>query len=122
VGTRREPYPGPSQPLDCGGVEKAEDSEESADGIVGGEVGAMKQDKTAKHRKPIGPGALPEGPPGLMLHPVEFWIPDVESASFRAEARRQSKAIARSPLAGSEQDFIDLISDFVPGRRVRSQL
>jgi hypothetical protein len=47
-----------------------------------------------------------------VLHPVEFWIPDVESASFRAEARRQCKAVALSSRDRGDQDFIELISDF----------
>lgn len=37
-------------------------------------------------------------------------IPDVRSAAFRAEARRQSRAVAESPGATEDQAFIDSIS------------
>ena len=103
--------------MDRGGVETAENGEESADGIVGGEVSAVTKRKASIYRDPTDPRATPE----WRLRPVEFWIPDVKSASFRAEARRQCKAVANNPLAGSDQDFVDLISDFVSSRKVRSR-
>ncbi|MGH6976088.1 MAG: antitoxin MazE-like protein [Stellaceae bacterium] len=34
------------------------------------------------------------------------------SAAFAAEARRQALAVARSPQAKEDQDFIDAVSDW----------
>jgi len=36
----------------------------------------------------------------------------MRSPTFRAEARKQSLAVARSPYARADQDFIDAISDW----------
>jgi hypothetical protein len=47
----------------------------------------------------------------LGLRPVQIWVPDVRSRSFKAAARRQSRAVAESARARSDQDFIDAISD-----------
>ena len=44
------------------------------------------------------------------LRPIQIWVPDVRSPSFKAEARRQSLAIASSPHAKEDQDFIDAVS------------
>lgn len=44
------------------------------------------------------------------LRPIQFWVPDVTSAAFRAEARRQSRAVATSPSAADDQAFIDAVS------------
>jgi hypothetical protein len=46
------------------------------------------------------------------LRPVQFWVPDVHSKEFVAEARRQSRAAASSPHAKDDQDFVDSISIF----------
>ncbi|HKO05235.1 MAG TPA: antitoxin MazE family protein [Candidatus Acidoferrales bacterium] len=46
------------------------------------------------------------------LRPVQIWVPDVRSPGFGAEARRQSRAVARSRRARQDQDFIDAISDW----------
>jgi len=45
------------------------------------------------------------------LRPIQIWVPDVRSPSFEAEARRQSRAVARSPQAKADQEFIDAISE-----------
>jgi hypothetical protein len=45
------------------------------------------------------------------LRPVQLWVPDVRSAAFKAEAHRQSLAVAQSPHADDDQAFIDAISD-----------
>jgi hypothetical protein len=45
------------------------------------------------------------------LRPIQIWVPDVRSAAFRAEAHRQSEAVASSCHAAEDQDFIDAISD-----------
>jgi Protein of unknown function (DUF3018) len=44
------------------------------------------------------------------LRPIQIWIPDTRTASFKAEAHRQSQVVARSPYARQDQDFIDAIS------------
>ncbi|MDR3523561.1 MAG: antitoxin MazE family protein [Acetobacteraceae bacterium] len=48
----------------------------------------------------------------LGLRPVQFWLPDVNSPEFKAEARRQSLLVASSPQAAEDQAFIDAISDW----------
>ena len=45
------------------------------------------------------------------LRPVQFWVPDVTTAAFKAEARRQSLAVSQSKHAKDDQDFIDSISE-----------
>ncbi len=45
------------------------------------------------------------------LRPIQIWVPDVRSAAFAAEARRQSLAVAKSPHAKTDQDFIDAVSE-----------
>ena len=45
------------------------------------------------------------------LRPIQIWVPDVRSPAFAAEAHRQSLAVARSPHAREDQDFVDAISE-----------
>jgi len=45
------------------------------------------------------------------LRPIQIWVPDVRSPAFKAEAHRQSLAVARSPHAKEDQAFVDAISD-----------
>ncbi|MGH2991655.1 MAG: antitoxin MazE family protein [Solirubrobacterales bacterium] len=45
------------------------------------------------------------------LRPIQIWVPDVRSPAFEAEAHRQSLAVAGSPHADQDQDFIDAISE-----------
>lgn len=45
------------------------------------------------------------------LRPIQLWVPDVRSRSFRALARRQALAVAGSRQAPTDQDFIDAVSD-----------
>jgi hypothetical protein len=45
------------------------------------------------------------------LRPIQIWVPDVSAPSFRAEAHRQSLAVARSARARRDQAFIDAVSD-----------
>ncbi len=45
------------------------------------------------------------------LRPIQIWVPDTRSERFAVEAHRQSLAVARSPHAARDQDFIDAISD-----------
>ena len=48
------------------------------------------------------------------LRPVQVWVPDTQGQAFRAEARRQSAAVARSEGAEEDQAFIDSISNWKP--------
>jgi DNA-binding LacI/PurR family transcriptional regulator len=45
---------------------------------------------------------------GLKL--VQFWLPDTSSPEFKAEAHRQSLAVANTPHARDDQEFIDSIT------------
>ncbi|MEC9462461.1 MAG: antitoxin MazE family protein [Pseudomonadota bacterium] len=45
------------------------------------------------------------------LRPIQIWVPDVRSPSFKAEAHRQSLAVAMSAEALNDQTFIDAVSD-----------
>lgn len=45
------------------------------------------------------------------LRPIQIWVPDVRSPDFKAEAHRQSLAVAGSPHVEDDQDFIDAVSD-----------
>jgi Antitoxin MazE-like len=45
------------------------------------------------------------------LRPIQIWVPDVRAPGFAAEAHRQSLAVAMSPVADADQDFIDAVSE-----------
>lgn len=44
------------------------------------------------------------------LRPLQIWVPDVSSRSFRTQAHRQSLAVARSRYARADQAFVDAVS------------
>jgi len=46
------------------------------------------------------------------LRPIQIWVPDVRTPSFRAAAHRQSLAVANSSIEQEDQAFIDAISEF----------
>ena len=46
------------------------------------------------------------------LRPIQIWVPDVRSPTFRSEAHRQSAAIAASGRAAEDQAFIDAVADW----------
>jgi hypothetical protein len=46
------------------------------------------------------------------LRPIQVWVPDMRTPSFKAEAHRQSLAVAASEQAEIDQTFIDEISDW----------
>ena len=46
------------------------------------------------------------------LRPIQIWVPDVRTPSFKAQAHAQSLAVAASLQAHQDQDFIDAISDW----------
>jgi len=60
------------------------------------------RDKVRAHRKRLRQ---------LGLRPIQIWVPDMRSPAFVTEAHRQSLAVAKSPHAKKEQDFIDAVSD-----------
>ncbi len=49
------------------------------------------------------------------LRPIQIWVPDVRSRSFKVQAHRQSRAVAESPHARADQDFIRAISELDAG-------
>lgn len=46
------------------------------------------------------------------LRPIQIWVPDMRSPAFAGEAHRQSLAVARSPHAKEDQEFIDAVSEW----------
>ena len=46
------------------------------------------------------------------LRPIQIWVPDVRAHVFKAEAHRQSLAIAQRTQAQADQAFIDAVSDW----------
>ncbi|MGU3492421.1 antitoxin MazE family protein [Xanthobacteraceae bacterium A53D] len=46
------------------------------------------------------------------LRPIQIWVPDVRSAAFKAEAHRQSLAVASSKYEADDQAFIDSVTDW----------
>ena len=44
------------------------------------------------------------------LRPIQIWVPDVRTSSFKAKAHRQSLAVAASAVAREDQAFIDAVS------------
>ena len=45
------------------------------------------------------------------LRPIQVWVPDVRSRTFKMQAHRQSLVIARSDNEREDQAFIDAVSD-----------
>jgi len=50
------------------------------------------------------------------LRRVQIWIPDLDAVSLRAEAHRQSLAVATSAAQREDQDFVDAIPTGSPAR------
>jgi hypothetical protein len=46
------------------------------------------------------------------LRPVQIWVPDVDAPGFAEEAHRQSRAVARSSEAETDQAFVDSVSEW----------
>jgi hypothetical protein len=44
------------------------------------------------------------------LRPLQVWVPDVRTATFAAEARRQAALVAGAGESSDDQDFIEAIS------------
>jgi hypothetical protein len=45
------------------------------------------------------------------LRPIQIWVPDVRAPSFKAQAHRQSLAVATSLQANEDQSLIDAVSE-----------
>jgi len=61
------------------------------------------RDKVRAHRKRL----RQQG-----LRPIQIWVPDMRSPAFVTEAHRQSLAVAKSPHARADQNFINAASDW----------
>ncbi|CAN5275184.1 antitoxin MazE family protein [soil metagenome] len=46
------------------------------------------------------------------LRPIQVWVPDVRSASFRKEAHHQSLIVAASAAEQDDQAFIDSVVEW----------
>ena len=46
------------------------------------------------------------------LRPIQIWVPDLRSPAFIAEARRQSRLVARAAKAKADQDFVESVADW----------
>ncbi|MBR21263.1 MAG: antitoxin MazE family protein [Microcella pacifica] len=44
------------------------------------------------------------------LRPVQVWVPDVRSATFATEARRQSALVASAASHSDDMQFVEAIS------------
>ncbi|XPP26564.1 MAG: antitoxin MazE-like protein [Leucobacter sp.] len=42
--------------------------------------------------------------------PVQLWLPDVRTAAFAAEAKRQTALVAEADRRGDDQEFIEAVS------------
>ncbi len=47
------------------------------------------------------------------LRPIQIWVPDTRSPEFAKEARRQMRALARSPQAKDDLAFVDSLSSWL---------
>jgi hypothetical protein len=47
------------------------------------------------------------------LRPIQIWVPDTRSPAFAAAARRQARAIARSPQEADDMAFVESISSWL---------
>jgi len=73
----------------------------SAEEAMAGSGKKSSRDKVRRHRERL----RRQG-----LRPIQIWVPDVRAPGFRAEAHRQSVAVAESPHAMDDQAFIDAVS------------
>lgn len=46
------------------------------------------------------------------LRPIQIWVPDVNAPGFAEEAHRQSRAVAASSQAATDQAFVDSVSEW----------
>jgi hypothetical protein len=59
------------------------------------------RDRVTEHRKRL----RAQG-----LRPVQYWVPEVRTPEFAAEARRQALVVAESDAGSDDQDFIEAVS------------
>lgn len=45
------------------------------------------------------------------LRPLQVWVPDVRTATFATEARRQASLVAGAVDGSDDQDFVEAISE-----------
>jgi hypothetical protein len=64
-------------------------------------MGRSSRDEVRAHRKRLHQQGL---------RPIQIWVPDTRSPAFVSEAHRQSLAVAKSPHAKEDQDFVDAFS------------
>ena len=62
---------------------------------------ASSRDKVRAHRQRL----QEQG-----LRPVQFWLPDINSPEFIAEAHRTSLLVAQSPTEADDQAFLDSLA------------
>lgn len=76
---------------------------------------ASKQSTTAKRKKAtrakVSAHRARMRAQGMRL--LQIWVPDTRSPEFAKEARRQSRAIARSPQEKDDLAFVDSLSSWV---------
>ena len=46
------------------------------------------------------------------LRPIQIWVPDVRSANFTTEARKQSRRVANAKRARADQSFAEAVADW----------
>jgi hypothetical protein len=69
--------------------------------MADGSTSESSRDKVRRHREQLRRRGL---------RPVQLWVTDTRSAAFRAEAHRQSVAVAGSAHEAEDQAFIDAAS------------
>jgi hypothetical protein len=69
--------------------------------MADGSASESSRDKVRRHREQLRRRGL---------RPVQLWVTDTRSAAFRAEAHRQSVAVAGSAHEVEDQAFIDAAS------------
>jgi hypothetical protein len=47
------------------------------------------------------------------LRPIQIWVPDTRSPEFAKEARRQMRALARSPQEKEDMAFVESLSSWL---------
>jgi len=58
--------------------------------------------RVAKHRKALRKAGM---------RPIQIWVPDTRSKKFQAEARRQSRLIAKDPHEKEILDWMEATAD-----------
>lgn len=57
---------------------------------------------------------LPTGRRTPNLRPVTFWLPDTQSPEFKAQAERESRAVAAAEEEDEINRFIEEVADWPP--------